>query len=146
MLFLELLLFFFICAIVACNIFIVRILIIIIRYKKWCKFAVPAVGTVGELKDVNCIHGRRGQVTSYRYDYAFKIISGDQEFDNIYSENCKPDDMPAIHPGKKINILWSEYDHKYLVVTNTRDEIWQIIKQEANYAISAAMRFIGRRP
>ena len=91
----ELLFFFGIIAIVAVNIFLVRIVIIIVRYRKWRQFAVPAVGTVGELIDINGIFNRRNTVTSYRYNYALKIICGNQEFDSIYSEVCKPDSYLA---------------------------------------------------
>jgi hypothetical protein len=141
----ELLFFFGIIAIVSVNIFLVRIVIIIVRYRKWRQFAVPAVGTVGELIDINGIFNRRNTVTSYRYNCALKIICGNQEFDSIYSEVCKPDSLPLTPPGKTINILWSECDHKYIPYPKTKKELWQVIKQEYNYSLDTALQFIGKR-
>lgn len=133
-----------IAAIVAFNIFLVRIAIIIIRYRTWRKFSIPAVGTVGELTDINDIRNRRNTITSYRYNYAFQIICGDQAFDSIYSEVCKPDTLPLTHPGKKINILWSDRDQKYLPYCTTKKEIWQLIKQEFYSSLTIALRVLGK--
>ena len=132
-------------AFVAVNILLVRIVIVIVRYRKWRQFAVPAVGTVGELKEVNGIYDRRNTVTSYRYNYAFKIICGNQEFDSIYSEECKPDKLPVIRPGKTINILWSDRDHKYLQYPKTKKEQWKVIKKEMSHSQSIAFQNIGLR-
>lgn len=141
----ELLFFFGIIAIVAVNIFLVRMVIIIVRYRKWRKFAVPAVGTVGEFQDINGIFNRKNTVTSYRYNYALKIICGNQEFDSIYSEVCKPDTLPLTRPGKVINVLWSERDHKYIPYPNTKKELWQVIKHEMSNSAKIALNNVGLR-
>jgi hypothetical protein len=103
------------------------------------------VGTVGELIDINGIFNRRNTVTSYRYNYALKIICGNQEFDCIYSEVCKPDSLPLTHPGKTINILWSERDHKYIPYPKTKKELWQVIKHEMSNSINIAFNNVGLR-
>ena len=126
-------------------IFIVRIIILTIRYMKWRKISVPAIGIVGELKNVSCNCDRNDEITSCRYDYTLKIVHGNQEFNDIYSEVCKPGNTPNAHPGKEIHILWSASDHTYLQIAKTGDEIWQVVKKECAFILHVALLIFGNR-
>jgi hypothetical protein len=110
----------------------VRFIIITAKIRRWRKFAVPAVGVVGKLKDVNCIYDRYGEIFSYRHNFELKIICGDREFESVYSEEVMPDHIPITQPGQRINILWSARDHKYIQSAETPQEERQLIKQLLN--------------
>lgn len=107
---------------------IIQIITLTIKYRKWRKFAVPTVGVVGELKDVTCNYNRKGEISSYRHHYILKIIRNYTTFNDVYTEDVRPDDEPLTYPGKKINILWSITDHQYLDVDKTKAGIRQGIK------------------
>lgn len=131
-------------AIIIFVIFIVRITIITVRHIRWRKFAIPTIGIVGALQEVTSNYNRKGEISSLRYVYAFKIIHCNQEFDHTYSENAKPNSVPITRPGKEINILWSASDHKYLQYAKNKGEIWQGMKQEFISSVTIAFRFLGR--
>ncbi len=141
---LTLLLFLIVSAIVILTIIIIRIGILTIRYRKWQKFSVPAVGVVGELKDVNCNYDKKGAISSYRYNYVLKIIHGDQEFDDIYSEDCTPGNMPITRPGQKINILWLESEHKYINSDSFKNECQKTAKQTVMVTVNILLRGLSR--
>lgn len=141
---LTLLLFLIVSAIVTLTIIIIRIGILMIRYGKWRKFSVPAVGVVGELKDINCNYDKKGAISSYRYNYAFKIIHGDQEFDDVYSEECIPGNMPITRTGQKINILWLESEHKYINSSSFKKECQKTTKQTVMVTVNILLRGISR--
>lgn len=128
----EFMLFFALYAVVVLIFFSVRMMVINERIREWRKFAVPAVGVVGKLKDVNCIYDRYGKSFSYRHNFELKIICGDQEFESVYSEEVMPDHIPITQPGQRINILWSARDHKYIQSAETPQEERQLIKQLLN--------------
>lgn len=107
---------------------ITRIITLTHKYRKWKKFAVPAVAIVGEMKDITYSYNRKGDISYYHYNYALKIIHGDQEFDDVYSEECEPGNIPITRPGKKINILWSIRERKYLDIDRTKAGIREGIK------------------
>ena len=121
----------------------VRFIIITAKIRRWRKFAVPAVGVVGKLKDVNCIYDRYGEIFSYRHNFELKIICGAREFESVYSEEVLPDHIPITRPGQKINILWSERDYKYFPNAKTRSEKRQLIKQILN---DTSSRFLRAHP
>ena len=131
-------------AIIIAAVFIVRITIRIVRYIRWHKFAVPAVGIVGELINVTTNYDKKRRISSLCYNYDFKIELDGQSFDNIYSENCKPNRTPSTHSGNKINILWSASKQKYLQVARTRKEIAHMLKQECISSVNIACLFIGK--
>ena len=107
---------------------IIQIIKLTTQYRKWCKFAVPSVGIVGELKDITCNYNRKGEISSYRHHYVLKIVHNYTTFTDVYTEDVKPDDEPLTYPGKKINILWSINEHQYLDVDRTKDGIREGIK------------------
>lgn len=121
----------------------IRIVIIAIRYIKWRKVSVPAIGIVGEINDVTCEYNRNGDVCSYSFNYALKIISQGQEYDDIYSEECKPGKTPSTCPGDTLNLLWSIRDHKYLHIAKTGKEIWQVVKRESAYILHFTFLIFG---
>lgn len=141
---LTLLLFLIVSAIVVLIIIIIRIGILTIRYRKWRKFSVPAVGVVGELKDVNCNHDKKGEISSYSYNYALKIIHDGQEFDDIYSEECIPGNIPTTRPGQKINILWLESERKYIKSDSFKKECQKTAKQTVMVAENILSRGLSR--
>ena len=104
---------------------IIQIIKLTIQYRKWCKFAVPSVGIVGELKDITCNYNRKGEISSYRHHYVLKIVHNYTTFSDVYTEDVKPDDEPLTYPGKKINILWSINEHQYLDVDRTKEGIFE---------------------
>lgn len=110
----------------------IRFMVTTEKIREWRKFAVPAVGVIGKLKDVNCIYDKYGQSFSYRHNFELKIIYGDQEFESVYSEEVMPDHIPITQPGQRINILWSARDHKYIQSAETPQEERQLIKQLLN--------------
>ena len=118
-----------ICVLITLMVIAIRITILYIRYRKWRKFSMPAIGIVGDLTNASSTYDRKGQITSTRYDYALKICCGDQEFEDVYFEVCKSDDAPMTRTGDKINILWSTNDHKYLSLDNFKPECRRITKQ-----------------
>ena len=107
---------------------IIQMIKLTIQYRKWCKFAVPSVGIVGELKDITCNYNRKGEISSYRHHYVLKIVHNYTTFSDVYNEDVKPDDEPLTYPGKKINILWSINEHQYLDIDRTKDGIREGIK------------------
>ncbi len=123
----------------------VRITIRTARYREWCRFAEPAVGIVGELKNVTCNYDKHGKITTYCYHYALNIVCHDQEFDNIYTEECESGTSPVTRPGNTINILWSERDQKYLQYAKSNDEIKKVIKQEVMESVGFALHTISKR-
>ena len=141
----EFMLFFAPYAVVVLIFFSVRMMVINERIREWRKFAVPAVGVVGKLKDVNCIYDRYGKSFSYRHNFELKIICGDQEFESVYSEEVMPDHIPTTHPGQQINILWSARDHKYLQVADTSKEKKKLRKQVFNDSLSLYLRTHARK-
>ena len=123
----------------------IRFMVTTEKIREWRKFAVPAVGVIGKLKDVNCIYDKYGQSFSYRHNFELKIIYGDQEFESVYSEEVMPDHIPTTHPGQQINILWSARDHKYLQVADTSKEKKKLRKQVFNDSLSLYLRTHARK-
>ncbi len=125
-------------------IIIVRIGILAIKYVKWRKVAIPTVGTVGELINVTCNYDKTGKISSYRYNYALRVIHDNQEFDNTYTEECEPGILPITRPGQKINILWSASDHKYLNIDGFEGEIKRFSKQTVIFTVKVLLRTLRR--
>ena len=125
--------------------FFVRLIATSSKIRKWREFAVPAVGIVGKLKDVNCIYDRYGESFSYRHNLVLKIICGDQEFESVYSEEVLPDHEPTTYQGQTINILWSARDHQYIQIATTKKEKKQLIKQSFNDSLSLYLRTHARK-
>ena len=117
----TLLLFFFINVVVTLVTFIIRIIVISIRTWIWRGYAVPAVAVVDKLNDVTCNYNLRGKSFSYTHNFVLKIICGDHEYESVYSEDVLSDHEPTTCPGQKFNILWSEKDHKYLIIAVTKE-------------------------
>lgn len=115
------------------------------KIRKWREFAVPAVGIVGKLKDVNCIYDRYGESFAYRHNFVLKIICDNQEFESVYSEEVLPDHEPTTYQGQKINILWSVSDHQYIQIADTPKEKRQLIKQIFNDSLSLYLRAHARK-
>jgi hypothetical protein len=130
----TLLLFFFINVVVTLVTFIIRIIVIKIRRWIWSGYAVPAVGIIDKLNDVTCNYNLRGKSFSYCHNFALKIICGDQTYESVYSEDVLSDHEPTTCPGQKFNILWSEKDHKYLIIAVTKEEKQQQIKESFHFA------------
>lgn len=107
---------------------IIQIITLATKYRKWRKSAVPTIGIVGELKDITCNYNRKDEISSYRHHYEFRIIHNHTTFNDVYTEDVKPDDEPLAYPGKEINILWSINEHQYLDVDRTKDGIREGIK------------------
>lgn len=123
----------------------IRITIRTLRYMKWRKASIPAIGITGELKNVTSTYDKNGEVSLFCYNYALKIVIDTQEFDDVYSEECRPGDTPTTRPGNKINILWSPSDHKYVQIATTGKEIWRLVKQECAFIVHIALLILGNR-
>ena len=141
----DFLIFFSFYAIIILILFLVRIMVTTAKIRKWRQFAVPAVGIVGKLIDVNCIYDKYGQSFSYRHNFVLKIICGDQEFESVYSEEVLPDQEPTTYQGQKINILWSVSNHQYIQIADTPKEKQQLLKQMFNDSLSLYLRTHARR-
>ena len=114
--------------------FIIRIIVIKIRTWIWSGYAVPAVGIIDKLNDVTCNYNLRGKSFSYTHNFVLKIISGDQEYESVYSEDVLSDHEPTTCPGQKFNVLWSEKDHTYLIIAVTKEEKRRQIKEAFHFA------------
>ena len=130
----TLLLFFFINVVVTLVTFIIRIIVIKIRTWIWSGYAVPAVGIIDKLNDVTCNYNLRGKSFSYTHNFVLKIISGDHEYESVYSEDVLSDHEPTTCPGQKFNVLWSEKDHTYLIIAVTKEEKRRQIKEAFHFA------------
>ena len=104
------------------------------KTRRWRKFAIPTVGTISKLKDVDCIYDRLGQSFSYTHNFVLKIICGDHEYESVYSEDVLSDHEPTTCPGQKFNVLWSEKDHTYLIIAVTKEEKRQQVKDAYHFA------------
>ena len=114
--------------------FIIRIIVIKIRTWIWSGYAVPAVGIIDKLNDVTCNYNLRGKSFSYTHNFVLKIISGDREYESVYSEDVLSDHEPTTCPGQKFNVLWSEKDHTYLIIAVTKEEKRQQVKDAYHFA------------
>ena len=114
--------------------FIIRIIVIKIRTWIWSGYAVPAVGIIDKLNDVTCNYNLRGKSFSYTHNFVLKIISGDQEYESVYSEDVLSDHEPTTCPGQTFNVLWSEKDHTYLIIAVTKEEKRRQIKEAFHFA------------
>ena len=114
--------------------FIIRIIVIKIRTWIWSGYAVPAVGIIDKLNDVTCNYNLRGKSFSYTHNFVLKIISGDQEYESVYSEDVLSDHEPTTCPGQTFNVLWSEKDHTYLIIAVTKEEKRRQIKEAYHFA------------
>ena len=114
--------------------FIIRIIVIKIRTWIWSGYAVPAVGIIDKLNDVTCNYNLRGKSFSYTHNFVLKIISGDQEYESVYSEDVLSDHEPTTCPGQTFNVLWSEKDHTYLIIAVTKEEKRQQVKDAYHFA------------
>ena len=132
-------------AIVILVISVIRITILTVRYLKWRRIGVPAVGIVGEVQNVTYVYNRNDDIIAYQFHYALKIICHGQEFDNVYTEERKPGKAPMNGTGSRINILWSANDHKYLQIAKTGREIWQMVKREAAFILHVALLIFGNK-
>lgn len=128
------LLLFLIYTMVTLVIFIIRIIVIKIRTWIWSGYAAPAVGIVDKLNDVTCNYNLHGKSFSYTHNFVLKIICGDQAYKSEYSEDVLSDHEPTTCPGQKFNVLWSEKDHKYLIIAVTKEEKRQQIKDAFHFA------------
>lgn len=115
------------------------------KTRRWRKFAIPTVGTISKLKDVDCIYDRLGQSFSYRHNYIFLINYNNQTFEDVYSEEVLPDKEPTIYLGQRIKILWYECDHTYLQIAETREEKRQLARRVFLETLSLELRTFARK-